>query len=719
MRRRGRRFTTGSLVVAAVLGAQGTAVAAVAVENLPPRQPVLADLLTHSKPCGAGETRTYVPGAPVLSAVLYDPVEDDRPAEGNRVKGEFEAWWQDADGTERRLTHVSAARFSGDTVPWQLPADVPVDTVVSWRVRADDGTAVSPWSSDAGGGVCEFVRDAASPQKPVVRSAEYPDDDTWSDGVGNYGTFTVDSPSDDVVEYRYNFTGGPLRTVRAETMGGPASFRFLPPSEGVYVLEVSAIDRSGRNGPPATHVFRVGDGRVPVARWQLADAVGAGTAVAETGPAASAGAGVAFGGAAPEGTALTSTARLDGTADGFLTPGTSVVDTTRTFAVGGWVRPERLDGNMTAVSQDAGAAPGFTLGVRTEDGPSEDGPSGEGESAWSFAYGGARVSGGTPQAGEWAYVLGQYDAETGMTRLYVNGQEVGEPRRATAVESAGHLQIGRARDEAGYRDHWRGEIGDLRAYDRVVMTEEVAQLAHRSPRLRGHWSLESARDGASPELHGGAPLKLGAGATIHRGPDGSCLPGIDPDCPEVEYALVGDGHLVLDGETGFAATDAPVVDTDDSFTIGVVVKLADSEPERPMTVLSQGGENGDAFTVRYVPSTYTWELVMSHADEQGATETVVRQQSGWPDDTVRLAVVYDNATDRISLFVNGSADADGTAAFRHPWKSTGGLQVGRARTADGWGEYLRGAVDEVHAFSGVLSGTALNQLGFGLEPCPC
>jgi hypothetical protein len=41
------------------------------------------------------------------------------------------------------------------------------------------------------------------------------------------------------------------------------------------------------------------------------------------------------------------------------------------------------------------------------------------------------------------------------------------------------------------------------------------------------------------------------------------------------------------------------VDTADSFSIGVVVRLADEEPDHPMTVLSQGGENGDAFKVRY------------------------------------------------------------------------------------------------------------------------
>ncbi|MEV4974960.1 LamG-like jellyroll fold domain-containing protein [Streptomyces scopuliridis] len=174
----------------------------------------------------------------------------------------------------------------------------------------------------------------------------------------------------------------------------------------------------------------------------------------------------------------------------------------------------------------------------------------------------------------------------------------------------------------------------------------------------------------------------------------------------------------MDGTTGFAATDEPVVDTDDSFTLGVVVRLADAEPERPMTVLSQGGANGDAFKVRYDPATYSWQLVVTHADEPGAAETVVGQ-SVWPDEPQRLAVVHDDATDRITLYVNGEATVDASASFRHAWQSTGGLQIGRGRTAEGWGEYLRGSVDEVHAFSGVLSQVAIQQLGYGAEPCLC
>ncbi|QIQ07026.1 LamG domain-containing protein [Streptomyces liangshanensis] len=701
-----------ALAVAAVVAGQNGAVAAAPPENLPPRQPVVADLQTDTKPCAAGETRTYVGEAPVLRAVLYDPEEDNRPGEFSGVKGEFEAWWQNADGVEQRLTHLTTQLGSGQTAQWRLPSDIAANTVVSWRVRADDGKAVSPWSSDGTGAVCEFIRDDVSPDRPVVSSPEYPENVFWSDGVGNYGSFTFDSPSDDVVAYQYRFLGGPGRTVEAATPGGPATIRFVPLRQAPESLEVRAIDRAGRSSPTVYYRFYVQAGRVPTGQWKLADAPGARTAAAETGPAARAGSGVTFGAAAPPGTGLTSTARLDGTGHGFLTPGASVVDTAKTFAVGAWVRPGRTDRDMTVVSQDADAdtarTPAFSLASRTGDAGPE----------WTFAFGGARVSGGSPEAGEWAYVLGQFNTETGTARLYVNGEEAGTEQAATAAPSTGALQIGRARGTDGYRDRWQGEVADVRTYDRLVVPDEVTELARRVPERRGHWSLESERDGASPELYDGAPLRLASGATLHRGPDPACIPDIDPDCPVVRYALVGDGDLELDGTGGHASTDGPVVDTGDSFSIGVVVRLPEDEGEHPMTVLSQGGQYGDAFKLRYVPSSYQWQLVVSASDEPGAEETIVSETRS-AEDVQRLAVVYDDATDRITLYVDGFAGPDATATVRSLWTSGGGLQVGRARTADGWGEYLHGVVDEVHAYAGALRSSDISALGHGTEPCLC
>jgi hypothetical protein len=685
-----------------------TSTGAYAAENPPPKQPLVRDLKTSGKSCGAGDGKAYVADpSPRVDAVLHD-------TGGGSLGGEFEFWWKDTEGAEQRRTLTTTSKWSGTPFTLSLPwEDLPANTVVSWHVRADDGTSKSPWSSAGDGAACEFVIDDVNPDKPVVSSQEYPEDVLWTDGVGVYGHFTMDSPSDDVVGYTYGFIGGPYGTVRPDAPGEAVTVPFLPLTARPDQLTVRAIDRAGRSSGETTYRFFVKSGRAPVAHWKLDDPAGAKTAAAENGTAAEADTGVTFGGPAPGGTALGSTATLDGSGGGYLTPGDpAVADPRKTFAVSGWARPARTDRTMTVAAQDAGDTTGFALGVDARGG----------EPVWSFTVGGARLTGGAPEAGEWAHLLGVYDAETGEAQLYVNGRAVGTQKEAAPGAAAGAFQIGRARNGQGYHDHWKGELGGIRVHDRVVVPREADELGHRKPSALAHWSLENATDGASPEQDGGAPLKLGTGASIHRGPTGSCIPDLDPDCADVPYALVGDGHLALDGEHGYAATERPVVDTSDSFSIGVVVRLADAEPTRPMTVLSQGGEHTDVFRVRYEPSTYAWQLIMPNADEPGAAETVVAQLAmadGGEGQGHRIAVVYDDATDRIKLFLDGELADGATADFPDGLPSTGPLQVGRAQVGDGWGEYLHGDVDEVHAFAGALTDGQINGLGWGTEPCLC
>ncbi|MGW1558460.1 LamG-like jellyroll fold domain-containing protein [Streptomyces sp. NPDC002144] len=701
----------GSCAAALLATAAGTAHA---VDNLPPRQPLVQDLRSGGKACATGEDTPYVSAPPRLSAVLYDPEEDNQPSESSPVSGEFEAWWTDAAGTEQRRTYTTITLSSGSSQYWSVPNDIPANTVISWHVRANDGESTSAWSDEGDGSVCSFVYDDTSPEKATITSPDYPEpkDVFWVDGVGVYGHFTVDSPSDDVVSYTYGFLGGPYGTVSAERPGAAVTIPYLPLTSGPKSLTVRAIDRSGRSSGESRYDFNVKDGRAPVARWRLDDPAGSRSAAAETGTAARAGSGVTFGGPAPVGTATTATVSLDGSGHGFLTPDAPAADIRKTFAVSAWVRPAETDRNMTVASQDADGAPGFNLGLHRQD-------SGL---AWSFAIGGARVSGGAPETGEWTHLLGLYDAETGKALLYVNGHEAGTAADATPAEAAGAFQIGRARGAAGYRDRWHGDIGDVQVHDRVVVPDEAADLAYRKPKLLGHWSLENATDGVSPEQTDGAPLRLGTGASIYRGSDDSCIPDIDPDCTYVPPPLVGEGHLRLDGESGYAAADGPVVDTGDSFTLGVVVRLADSEPAHPMTVLSQAGEHTDAFKVRYEPSTHTWQLVMPEKDEAGAPERVVSRiagADGGEGQGHRLAVVYDDATDTIKLYLDGYTNADATTTLPDGWPSTGALQIGRAEVGHGWGEYLHGDVDEVQAYSGALRDKDIIALGRSTNPCLC
>ncbi|MFJ9833310.1 LamG-like jellyroll fold domain-containing protein [Streptomyces sp. NPDC101169] len=693
----------GALVAATAAAVPGTSWAAT---DVPPAQPLVKDLHTDGKACAAGENaRAYVAAAPQLSAVLYDP-------DGGQVSGEFEVWWTDAGGAEQRRTYTTTAKLSGSPFTLRLPSDIPPNTVVSWHVRAKDSQSTSPWSSAGDEGTaCEFVYDDVNPEKAAITSPDYPrsTDVFWVDGVGVYGHFTMDSPSDDVVAYVYDFIRGPHGTVRADQPGGAVTLPYLPLSSGPETLTVRAVDRAGRSSGQSTYDFNVKSGRAPVAHWELGDAAGSTSAAAESGTDARAGSGVRFGGDAPAGTGLTATAHLDGGHQAFLTPGAPATDTIKTFAFGAWVRPGRTDRDMAVLGQDTDGSAGVALALRSR----ETGP------VWSFTVGGQEVSGGVPETGEWAHILGLYDAETGHAQLYVNGRETGTRVKAAPAPASGAFRIGQAH---GVRP-WKGDIGDVRAYDRVVVPDEAGRLGYRKPTPLGHWSLETASDGtASPEQNGGQPLTLGGGAVIHRGPDGSCLPELDPDCPVVPYALQGEGDLRLDGRTAYAATRQPVVDTADSFTVAAVVRLADSEPDRPMTVLSQAGEHTDAFKVRYQPSLHAWQLVMPVKDETGAAETVVSQLAmadGGEGQGHRLAVVYDDDADTIRLYLDGMTGEAETAGFANGWHSGGPLQVGRGLTADGWGEYLHGDVDEVQAFSGALRDGDVIGLGMGTDPCLC
>jgi hypothetical protein len=244
----------------------------------------------------------------------------------------------------------------------------------------------------------------------------------------------------------------------------------------------------------------------------------------------------------------------------------------------------------------------------------------------------------------------------------VNGRLIDTAEDVAAPGGSRGLQIGRALGADGQGRHWNGRIADVRAWNRVVVPAEAAELGKRATVREGYWQLDEATAGASPEHDGRQPMKLGADARIYRDESGSDC-SLDPECVPGEIPMVGEGHLQFDGDGDFAATDGPVVDTGDSFSLAAHVRL----------------------------------------DQAGAETTKLTADGAWASsgEPHHLAVVYDAGADEVLLYVDGQLSVK--APFRHSWRATGGLQVGRASSADGWGEYLHGAVDEVHAYAGALS----------------
>ncbi|MFD0306076.1 LamG-like jellyroll fold domain-containing protein [Streptomyces sp. NPDC127119] len=693
--------------------------------NRPPLQPATDDLkMTPGGACEYGNAAEhYVSEAPRLTAFIKDYDHGDAGGNTESLRAQFHVFWTvggtsyDRYATTGPKTTVDASK-SGNTggnsfsytVGSNLEADpddasytIPQNVTIGWAVRGYDGTGWGPWSTAGDATRCEFIHDSTVPKAPVITSTEYPNDDAWHAGIGDYGSFTFDSPSADVTHYKYRFKDGDWTTVNAESTGGPATVRWMPPDEGLMFVEAKAVDGAGNAQKTAnSYVFLVSDGRAPAAGWALGDARGSASAAGMSGaPNAVPGAGVTFGAEGPLGAADVA-ASLDGTENSYLDAGSPAVDTSATFSVSAWVNlPERPSDDVTVVSQDGTASPGFDLGydVDTE--------------SWTFrtpindmeSMGSWKVSGATAVPGSWTHLIGAYDGELGTLSLFVNGDliESDVQKRRTTWNATGALQIGRKLSLDGYTGNFKGRIADVKVFDRVVPEAEGEDLGGISATQLAYWQVDSATTGLAPEEGGGTGLSLGGDAAIYL-PDDSCDPGADPDCVPPAEPLWGDGHLVLNGTDAFAGRAAGLLAKEDSFTLTARARLAAAGSTRDQTVLALAGADNSAITVRYLASASRWQLTMTDKDAPGATTTEVNATGVLPSsegDGDHLALVYSAVFGDVLLYVNGTLVAQ--APWDNAWDfTTASLQVGRTLTGSTGAGYFSGAVDELRMYRGAL-----------------
>ncbi|WP_215448581.1 LamG-like jellyroll fold domain-containing protein [Streptomyces sp. ATCC 21386] len=697
--------------------------------NRPPLQPDQDAL--QMKPGGSCEfgaaTEHYVTETPRVSAVLKDYDHNDTGSNSEKLQAQFKVFWEKDGQTvthyattgQRATTNVSKkiTQTGQATFFYTIGSDVkddgepgftlPKNTVIGWAVRGYDQEAYGAWSSDGAQTRCEFIYDTTQPKSATVTSAAYPDDEAWHVGTGDYGSFTMDSPSADVTKYTYRFTGphavNTPKTVAAESVGGPATIRWMPPSEGTYALQVTAVDGAGNaQKTPTVHVFLVSDGRAPVAAWTLGDARGS-TKAAGSGdaPDATAGSGATFGAGGPLGSTDTAVS-LDGTENAWLDAGEPAVDTGRTFSVGAWVMlPSLPRESMTVVSQDGTAQPGFELGYDVD------------SASWTFripygdieSLGTWKVSGAAAVPGSWAHLIGVYDAEQRKMMLYVNGVLVADDvqARRTTWNAGGAVQIGRKLALDGYLGHLKGTVADVKIHDRVIPPAEGQELGGIQPRQLAYWPLDASASGISPEVDGGTGLTLGGGASVYL-PDDSCDPEADPECVPPAEPLWGDGHLALNGTNAYATRAAGVLSAEDSFTLTARARLASTGSTADQTVLSLSGARGSAITVKYLAASNRWQLKVTDADATAPVVTTVLDNGDLPSaegDGDHLALVHNAVFGDVLLYVNGVAVAE--APWDNTWDfTTTSLQVGRTLTGAAGSEYFSGAVDEVRMYQGPL-----------------
>ncbi|MFD6468132.1 LamG domain-containing protein [Streptomyces goshikiensis] len=647
--------------------------------------------------CVTGANPPYTDVPPTVEAIANDP--DHADGQTDQVALRFKVEW--AGGSYEYDTPFTAptptTRFR-HTVRSTIPENIPI----TWSVSAYDGDGWSPQSAG-----CKFILDKSFPGKPNVGSPQYPADTAYHGGTGTAGSFTFGPnpndavPDSDVVKYRYSFDGEPAKEVANTAGGAPATVSWTPTRSGPHWVEVAAIDKAGHPSALARYSFYVSAGAPVTAQWNLADEAGTAAAAEEQGKyPASYGQGVTFGVEGPGGK-VDRAARFDGTGAAYADAGNTVLDTAKSFSVSAWVRPSDLSRDMTVVSQDGTGEPGFVLGY---DAVAKTWafsmPVGDVETLGEWK---ALATGVTPVKDTWVLLTGIYDSATGKQQIYVDKELKGETVRRSTWQTYGPLQIGRHLDKAGYEAAFAGDLAEVRVFDRVLVPGQVTEITTVKPERKGYWQLDTVAAAVSPETAGGAGLTLAGNAKLYQS---------NPEDIFSEAALVGTGHLVLDGDGDYATTPAPPVTGDASFTLSARVQITSMNATRSQTVLSLPGKAANRVQVRYQAASGQWELAVAASDAAGAAVKTFRDDRTLPETGgagQHLAVVYDAFARQIRLYVNGQQAAAASGVDTTLWAATGGLQVGRSALGGGT-EYFAGAIDDVRAYTGAADPVAITQL---------
>lgn len=544
--------------------------------------------------------------------------------------------------------------------PWSIAGRGITTGNYQYRVTAGDWQR---WGTSSGW--CEFTVDVTPPDAPTFSSSVYKATGCAAEGCGSLGiadTFTFASTSTDVVKYKWGFTDPPSMEVAAGT-----PVRWTPPSSGAKTLFVEAYDKAGLF-TRKTFQFTVAGAKPNEASWfngddPAADGTGNGHNLDVTGldPAR---AGRTVGGQTSVG--------FDGTKNASTA---KVLDTSKGFSVSAWVRLTNDTASRTVVSQQGSATSAFKLGY---DSASHKWNFSLAESDASNAVQKTAVSDVNAVSGVWTHLTGTYDSLDHEVRLYVDGAL----QRSIAVvdngfNATGQLLVGKA---------WHGDLAEVRAWNRTITPQEVLSMADAGQVSGvGEWKFnENSGSTAFDSSPYARDFKLNLAGGASWGP-----------------GVAGTG-LALNGTSGSANTNESVLNTDQSFSVDVWAKLADTGTARTV-VVQRGPSTVDPFTLKYDGS--QWSAEMPNASSNPSTWWRAKADAvagKW----THLVAVYDASARSLKLTVGYQDSPDtlkSTVTGVVGWNSTGVLSVGRSSA----GEFFNGNVDELKTFQGILAPAAL------------
>ncbi|UFS59934.1 LamG domain-containing protein [Subtercola endophyticus] len=372
---------------------------------------------------------------------------------------------------------------------------------------------------------------------------------------------------------------------------------------------------------------------------------------------------------------------LTGASNSFVDIPTPAVNTSGSYTVSAWVKPNTLTGNQTYASIDGSSispfylqltAGKFAFTVRSAD-------------STTASY--TQVLGPAPTAGTWYELTGVYDSSAHTVKLYVNGVLQGTSAFSSAWTATGHTEIGRGKWNGAAVDFANASIDDVHMVSYAATDRQAFAFGTGAT---AYYAFDEGTARRFTDSTGSTPAGRLEGNASWAG-----------------SGHVGTNALTLDGTSGtFAEMPVAAVDTSKSFAVGAWVKL-NSVTGGNQTFASMSGAAVSPFYLQLAAGKFRFTL--KSGDSTGASGTdanalAAATAGAW----YHVLGVYDSTAGTISLYVNGTLQS--SAAYTTPWKSAGPTVIGASEWNRVPVDFTNGSIDDVHFYNRVPSASEITTL---------
>ncbi|WP_305782575.1 carboxypeptidase regulatory-like domain-containing protein [Symbioplanes lichenis] len=156
--------------------------------------------------------------------------------------------------------------------------------------------------------------------------------------------------------------------------------------------------------------------------------------------------------------------------------------------------------------------------------------------------------------------------------------------------------------------------------------------------------------------------------------------------------------------------------TDQNFTVAARVKLPSTSFTNQRVVVAASGTRASAYTLGYSATDNRWRFTMAGSDvDNPALFSVLSNAAPATNKWTHLAGVYNSATKKLTLYVNGVAQT-ATATLTGGFHATGAVTIGKRKWNGADDGYLTGEVDDVRVYSFAETAANLALLALPLQP---